>query len=136
VIAFHGTSPSLRDQIERDGLREPIPDRGVWTTPNRALALSFAKARGWIDRHDRCLLVTLKLPDDAPIHQDPRLAQERHVLLPVIPADWIIGMEVVDLAAPTKATGLDAFLERAEAATAKFNGNLLGWARDRARDNY
>ena len=98
--------------------------------------MSFAKARGWIDRDDRCLLVTLKLPDDAPIHQDPRLAQERHVLLPVLPADWIVDLRVVDLAAPTKATGLDGFVQRVEAATAKFNGNLLGWSRYRAKDNY
>lgn len=136
MIVWHGTSPSLRDQIERDGLREPTPGRGVWATPNRSLALSFARARGWLDDDERCLVVKLNLPDDAPLHRDPRLELETHVLLAVIPADWIVDMTIVDLAAPTKASGLDGFLERAEAATAKFNGRMLGWARDRAKDNY
>jgi hypothetical protein len=64
LTLYHGTHASLHDVIVREGLREPRPEAGVWTTPFPLTALHYAIIKAREDDVSNGLLLTLDLPDE------------------------------------------------------------------------
>jgi hypothetical protein len=90
TVYYHGSSLDLKDTILRDGLREPVAGRGIWVSAARSVSIAMA-CRNY--SAPRCLVVTLAIPETAPLRYSDG-GEERHLRLAHVPVDWIVSVEV------------------------------------------